>query len=131
MSDQASTDEQKKISALERKIRCAREALGEGEELPRLLYNGDEITDEGDEIVVPLATSRAPGRLRMSPAVATDLIERIGSILAPRRFTAAAKVRESHVRCVQDDRYDTGYCEQDGEGWPCSTIVALQGEGPE
>lgn len=131
MSDQTSTEEQKKISALEWKIRCAREALGEGEELPRLLYNGDEITDEGGEIVVPLATSRAPVHLHMSPAVATDLMERIGSVLATRRFAAATKVCEFHVRHVQDDRYDTAYCEQDGESWPCPTIVALQGEGPE
>lgn len=134
MTDQTDplAEVQGKIKSLEWKIRCAREALGEGEELPLLAYTGAEIVIDGDAIVVPLSSPRAPARLTMSAAVATDLAENISSVLHARRCAAIAKVRELHVRQMQDDRYeDTAYCDHDGESWPCPTIVALQGEGSE
>lgn len=128
MTDDAA---QKQIKSLEWKIRCAREALGEGEELPPLSYSGGDVAVESDQIVVPLVTSRASARLLMDPAVATDLMEQIGSVLHARRSKAMQTVRSLHTRTGQDDQYGTGYCEQDGETWPCPTIVALQGEGNE
>lgn len=134
MTEQPSpdVDVHDRIKKLERKIRSAREALGEGEELPRLFYDGGDVITVEDQIVIPLTSFRAPGRLFMTPAIATDLVERVGSVLHARRVAAMTRVRELHVRDREDDQSsDPSYCQQDGEPWPCSTIVAMQGEGDE
>ncbi len=125
----AEDEAQAAVKLLKQQIARVREILGESEGPLPLLYTGSDVALEGARLLVPLSRNGVKAYLAMSPYVATDLVEHIGSVLGSRRSAAARKVRGLHVPETPDDE-DT-YCKHDGESWPCSTIVALRGEGPE
>jgi hypothetical protein len=122
-------DEKNTLEALRQQVQWARQALRVEVELPRLTYTEGEISVDGDVFTIPLSAGRTTAHLAMSPVDAKRLTDKVYAALSDRRRQAALKVLEGHTP-EHDSRDGSGaYCAQDGEVWPCPTVIAIGEEG--